>query len=59
MWRDEQRRLNSLSWSAALEVHLIDGTYELFRHYYGFRQPAMPMAGKSLASVACSRRFSA
>jgi 5'-3' exonuclease len=23
-----------LSWRVALEVHLIDGTYELFRHYY-------------------------
>src|SRR5206468_884085 len=22
------------SWSAAMEVNLIDGTYELFRHYY-------------------------
>lgn len=28
-----------LFWSCALEVHLVDGTYELFRHYY-----AMPSA---------------
>jgi 5'-3' exonuclease len=31
-----------LFWSCALEVHLIDGTYELFRHYY-----AMPSARDS------------
>jgi 5'-3' exonuclease len=24
-----------MDWSAQLDVHLIDGTYELFRHYYG------------------------
>ena len=29
-------------WSCALDVHLIDGTYELFRHYY-----AMPSARDS------------
>ncbi len=28
-----------LFWSCALQVHLVDGTYELFRHYY-----AMPSA---------------
>jgi 5'-3' exonuclease len=31
-----------LDWSAALEVHLVDGTYELFRHYY-----ALPSARDS------------
>jgi 5'-3' exonuclease len=39
-----------LSWSRALEVHLIDGTYELFRHYY-----ALPSArdrdGREVAAV--------
>jgi 5'-3' exonuclease len=39
-----------LFWSCALEVHLIDGTYELFRHYY-----AMPSArdpdGRQVAAV--------
>jgi 5'-3' exonuclease len=39
-----------LFWSCALEVHLVDGTYELFRHYY-----AMPSArdtdGREVAAV--------
>jgi len=39
-----------LSWSCALDVHLVDGTYELFRHYY-----ALPSArdenGREVAAV--------
>jgi 5'-3' exonuclease len=39
-----------LCWSRALDVHLIDGTYELFRHYY-----ALPSArdrdGREVAAV--------
>jgi 5'-3' exonuclease len=39
-----------LSWSCGLDVHLIDGTYELFRHYY-----ALPSArdrdGREVAAV--------
>jgi 5'-3' exonuclease len=39
-----------LSWRRSLEVHLIDGTYELFRHYY-----ALPSArdrdGREIAAV--------
>jgi 5'-3' exonuclease len=39
-----------LCWRAALDVHLIDGTYELFRHYY-----ALPSArdkdGREVAAV--------
>jgi 5'-3' exonuclease len=39
-----------LSWSSALDIHLIDGTYELFRHFY-----ALPSArdsdGREIAAV--------
>src|SRR3989454_3729687 len=39
-----------LSWSRALDIHLVDGTYELFRHYY-----ALPSArdedGRDVAAV--------
>jgi 5'-3' exonuclease len=39
-----------LFWSCALDVHLVDGTYELFRHYY-----ALPSArdgdGREVAAV--------
>jgi 5'-3' exonuclease len=39
-----------LGWSGALEIYLIDGTYELFRHYY-----ALPSArdsdGREVAAV--------
>src|SRR5438034_4546567 len=39
-----------LSWSCALDIHLVDGTYELFRHYY-----ALPSArdedGREVAAV--------
>jgi len=39
-----------LCWSCALDIHLIDGTYELFRHYY-----ALPSArdrdGREVAAV--------
>lgn len=30
----------TLFWSCALEVHLVDGTYELFRHYYALPSAA-------------------
>src|SRR3984893_6154447 len=40
----------TLCWRRALEVHLVDGTYELFRHYY-----ALPSArdrdGLEIAAV--------
>jgi 5'-3' exonuclease len=39
-----------LSWRRALDIHLVDGTYELFRHYY-----ALPSArdrdGREVAAV--------
>src|SRR5450759_4514679 len=39
-----------LSWESGMDVHLIDGTYELFRHYY-----ALPYAqdrnGREVAAV--------
>lgn len=39
-----------LRWSCALEIHLVDGTYELFRHFY-----ALPSArderGREVAAV--------
>jgi len=39
-----------LCWSCALDIHLVDGTYELFRHYY-----ALPSAkdsdGREVAAV--------
>jgi 5'-3' exonuclease len=39
-----------LSWSCSLEIYLVDGTYELFRHYY-----ALPSArdadGREVAAV--------
>ncbi len=42
--------LSSFSWSVGLEVYLIDGTYELFRHFY-----ALPSArdddGREIAAV--------
>ena len=41
---------NALCWSCALEIYLVDGTYELFRHYY-----ALPSArdedGREVAAV--------
>lgn len=40
-----------LFWSGLVEIYLIDGTYELFRHYY-----ALPSArdenGREVAAVA-------
>ena len=29
-----------------MEVYLVDGTYELFRHYYALPRPATRRAGK-------------
>jgi len=39
-----------LSWSGTLDVHLIDGTYELFRHYYAL-PPARDRDGREVAAV--------
>ena len=39
-----------LSWSCALDVHLIDGTYELFRHYYALPS-ARDSQGREVAAV--------
>ena len=46
-------RLRSCSYTvrgAFLNVHLIDGTYELFRHYYAL-PPAKDAAGREVAAV--------
>lgn len=37
-------------WSPPLEVHLIDGTYELFRHYFAL-PPARDLNGREVAAV--------
>jgi 5'-3' exonuclease len=39
-----------LCWSCALDVHLIDGTYELFRHYYALPS-AQDQDGREVAAV--------
>jgi 5'-3' exonuclease len=39
-----------LDWRCALEVYLIDGTYELFRHYYAL-PPARDRNGCEIAAV--------
>jgi 5'-3' exonuclease len=39
-----------LGWSSILEVHLIDGTYELFRHYYALPSARDP-DGREVAAV--------
>ena len=39
-----------MCWSGTLEVHLIDGTYELFRHYYAL-PPARDRDGREVAAV--------
>jgi 5'-3' exonuclease len=39
-----------LSWRVALDVHLIDGTYELFRHYYALPS-ARDLDGREVAAV--------
>jgi 5'-3' exonuclease len=39
-----------LSWRHSLEVHLIDGTYELFRHYYALPS-ARDQDGREVAAV--------
>jgi 5'-3' exonuclease len=39
-----------LSWRVALEVYLIDGTYELFRHYYALPS-ARDQNGREIAAV--------
>jgi len=33
-------------------VHLVDGTYELFRHFYGFRRSTLPDQHRPLGAVA-------
>ncbi len=37
-------------WSYALDVHLVDGTYELFRHYYALPS-ARDIDGREVAAV--------
>ena len=37
-------------WSCALDVHLVDGTYELFRHYYALPS-ARDQDGREVAAV--------
>ena len=39
-----------MSWRVALEVYLIDGTYELFRHYYALPS-ARDQNGREIAAV--------
>jgi 5'-3' exonuclease len=39
-----------LCWSCALEIHLVDGTYELFRHYYALPS-ARDQDGREVAAV--------
>jgi 5'-3' exonuclease len=39
-----------LCWSCALDVYLVDGTYELFRHYYAL-PPAKDSDGREVAAV--------
>jgi 5'-3' exonuclease len=39
-----------LWWSCALEIYLIDGTYELFRHYYALPS-AQDVTGREIAAV--------
>jgi 5'-3' exonuclease len=39
-----------LWWSCALEIYLIDGTYELFRHYYALPS-AQDVTGREVAAV--------
>ena len=39
-------------------VHLIDGTYELFRHFYGLRRFNKGRTAPTAPSSACCRPFS-
>ena len=39
-----------MCWSCALEIHLIDGTYELFRHYYALPS-SRDQDGREVAAV--------
>ena len=39
-----------MCWSCALEIHLVDGTYELFRHYYALPS-ARDQDGREVAAV--------
>src|SRR4030095_1132535 len=39
-----------LHWRSPMEVHLIDGTYELFRHFYAM-PPAKDEDGREVAAV--------
>jgi len=38
-----------LCWSCSLEIYLVDGTYELFRHYYAL--PSAKADGREVAAV--------
>ena len=42
--------LNWSCWRRALDVYLVDGTYELFRHYYAL-PPALDPGGHEVAAV--------
>src|SRR6202140_3168845 len=37
-------------WSCGLDIYLVDGTYELFRHYYAL-PPAQDATGREVAAV--------
>ena len=39
-----------MGWSALLDIHLVDGTYELFRHYYALPS-ARDKEGREVAAV--------
>ncbi len=39
-----------MCWSCVLEIHLVDGTYELFRHYYALPS-ARDQNGREVAAV--------
>jgi len=43
-------RLSKLREGPALNIHLVDGTYELFRHYYAL-PPAVDESGVDVAAV--------
>ena len=42
-----------------MNIHLVDGTYELFRHYYALPPARERDGGRSPPCAACSRRSSA
>ena len=42
-----------------MDVYLVDGTYELFRHYYALPSPRDRDGREVAPCAACSRRCSA